>query len=84
MAQYISRTLPGATLHLLPSEGHFSYLYFCDECHRQILSTLFGDPLGPFDNTTVQQDTTQEEQDTDQSLANTIEQEASTANAAQE
>lgn len=51
MAQYIRRVLPGTTLHLLPNEGHFSYIYFCDECHRDILSTLFGDPLGPYDNT---------------------------------
>lgn len=77
MAQYISRNLPGATVHWLPSEGHFSYLYFCDECHREILSTLFGDPLGPFDTTT-----TYHTEDTDQSTVNTHE-EASTADAAQ-
>ncbi|KAL9228019.1 hypothetical protein vseg_003642 [Gypsophila vaccaria] len=60
MAHYISRILPGATLHQLPSEGHFSYFFFCDKCHREILSTLFGDPLGPLENTddTVHTDTT--------------------------
>lgn len=51
MAQYIRRILPSATLHLLPNEGHFSLFYFCDSCHREILSTLFGDPVGPLDIT---------------------------------
>ncbi|KAJ9181616.1 hypothetical protein P3X46_009729 [Hevea brasiliensis] len=49
MTDYISRVLPGVILHKLPKEGHFSFLYFCDECHRQIFSTLFGDALGPLD-----------------------------------
>lgn len=77
MAQYVHRILPDATLHLLPSEGHLSFLYFCDECHRTILSKLFGDPLGPFDNTT---DNTE---DTDQVSVNKP-QEASAADATQE
>ncbi|KAJ4844736.1 hypothetical protein Tsubulata_016298 [Turnera subulata] len=47
MTDYITRVLPEATLHKLPSEGHFSYFFFCDECHKEIFSTLFGDPLGP-------------------------------------
>lgn len=47
MAEFASRVLPGATLHRLPGEGHFSYFCFCDECHRQIFSTLFGTPQGP-------------------------------------
>lgn len=47
MTDYISRVLPGAILHKLPNEGHFSFFFFCDECHRQIFSTLFGDALGP-------------------------------------
>ncbi|KAJ6746646.1 HYDROLASE ALPHA/BETA FOLD FAMILY PROTEIN EXPRESSED-RELATED [Salix koriyanagi] len=51
MIDYISRVLPGANLHTLPNEGHFSYYFFCDECHRQIFSTLFGDALGPLDQT---------------------------------
>ncbi|CAI0471531.1 unnamed protein product [Linum tenue] len=48
-AEYISRVIPGATLHKLPNEGHFSYFFFCKECHRRIFSTLFGDALGPLD-----------------------------------
>jgi len=47
MADYITRVLPRAILHKLPNEGHFSYYFFCEECHRQIFSTLFGDALGP-------------------------------------
>lgn len=47
VTDYISRVLPGAYVHKLPNEGHFSYLYFCDECHRQIFTTLFGSPQGP-------------------------------------
>ncbi|XP_061955452.1 uncharacterized protein LOC133677413 [Populus nigra] len=47
MTDYITRVLPRAILHKLPNEGHFSYYFFCEECHRQIFSTLFGDALGP-------------------------------------
>lgn len=64
MADYISRILPSATLHLLPNEGHFSFFFFCDNCHRQILSSLFGDPLGPLD-ITVDIDNTDQENTTD-------------------
>ncbi|KAF7818585.1 Alpha/Beta hydrolase fold [Senna tora] len=47
MAEYIGRVLPEAIIHRLPNEGHLSYFFFCDECHRQIFSTLFGSPQGP-------------------------------------
>ncbi|KAF3454167.1 hypothetical protein FNV43_RR04614 [Rhamnella rubrinervis] len=47
MTDFVHRVLPGAAVHKLPYEGHFTYLYFCDECHRQILTTLFGIPQGP-------------------------------------
>lgn len=49
MTDYISRVIPEATVHRLPNEGHFSYFYFCDECHKQIFSTLFGEPQGPIE-----------------------------------
>lgn len=49
MTDYIGRILPAAILHKLSNEGHFSFLYFCDECHRQIFSTIFGIPKGPVD-----------------------------------
>uniref|UniRef100_A0A1J3GE86 AB hydrolase-1 domain-containing protein n=1 Tax=Noccaea caerulescens TaxID=107243 RepID=A0A1J3GE86_NOCCA len=49
MTDYIGRVIPEATVHRLPNEGHFSYLYFCDECHKQIFSTLFGEPQGPIE-----------------------------------
>ncbi|XVF76498.1 hypothetical protein PTKIN_Ptkin13bG0271100 [Pterospermum kingtungense] len=49
MMDHISRVLPGANIYKLPNEGHFSFFFFCDECHRQIFSTLFGSPQGPLD-----------------------------------
>lgn len=49
MADCISRLVPQATIHRLPDEGHFSFFFFCDECHRQVFSTLFGVPQGPLD-----------------------------------
>ncbi|CAN0926821.1 hypothetical protein LINGRAHAP2_LOCUS35543 [Linum grandiflorum] len=63
VADYISRILPEATLHKLPNEGHFSYFFFCKECHRRILSTLFGDALGPLpleENVTEEADALEE------------------------
>ncbi|KAK8919429.1 hypothetical protein KSP39_PZI022143 [Platanthera zijinensis] len=47
MTEFTSRMIPGATVHRLLGEGHFSYYCFCDDCHKQILSTLFGTPQGP-------------------------------------
>jgi hypothetical protein len=47
VAEFVRRVVPGATVHRLLDEGHFSYFCFCDECHRQIFSTLFGIPQGP-------------------------------------
>ncbi|EER95045.1 hypothetical protein BDA96_01G435300 [Sorghum bicolor] len=47
VAEFVRRSVPGATVHKLLDEGHFSYFCFCDECHRQIFSTLFGIPQGP-------------------------------------
>lgn len=47
ITDYVQRVLPGAMVHKLLYEGHFTYFYFCDECHRQIFSTLFGNPQGP-------------------------------------
>lgn len=47
MSEYVQRVLPGAMVHKLLYEGHFTYFYFCDECHRQMLTTVFGNPQGP-------------------------------------
>jgi hypothetical protein len=47
VAEFVRGMVPGATVHKLFDEGHFSYFCFCDECHRQIFSTLFGVPQGP-------------------------------------
>ncbi|KAJ0083778.1 hypothetical protein Patl1_30768 [Pistacia atlantica] len=60
MTDFVHRILPGAAVHKLPYEGHFTYFYFCDECHRQIFTTLFGTPKGPLNNTieTIEADQT--------------------------
>lgn len=47
LTSYLRRVLPGASVHMLPNEGHFTYYYFCDDCHRQIFATIFGTPEGP-------------------------------------
>nr|GMD15972.1 hydrolase, alpha/beta fold family protein [Ipomoea batatas] len=44
---FLQRVLPDAMVHKLLYEGHFTYFYFCNECHRQIFTTIFGDPQGP-------------------------------------
>ncbi|KAH6825686.1 alpha/beta-Hydrolases superfamily protein [Perilla frutescens var. hirtella] len=50
MTDFVARILPTATMHRLPEEGHFSYFSLCDECHRNIFSTIFGSPQGPLSN----------------------------------
>ena len=47
MVDFTERILPGAMVHKLLNHGHLTYFYFCDECHRQIFNTVFGDPQGP-------------------------------------
>lgn len=47
ISDFVQRVLPDAILHKLPYEGHFTYFYFCDECHRQIFTIVFGNPQGP-------------------------------------
>lgn len=46
-SDFLQRVLPDAMVHRLLYEGHFTYFYFCDECHRHIFSTVFGNPQGP-------------------------------------
>ncbi|KAK6144472.1 hypothetical protein DH2020_021292 [Rehmannia glutinosa] len=41
MSDFVHRVVPDVMLHKLPYEGHFSYFYFCDECHRQIFTVVF-------------------------------------------
>lgn len=41
------RVLPDSMLHKLLYEGHFTYFFFCDECHRHMFTTVFGNPQGP-------------------------------------
>ncbi|KAF3782669.1 hypothetical protein EJ110_NYTH33322 [Nymphaea thermarum] len=59
MNEYARRVVPGATVHRLIGEGHFSYFCFCDECHRNIFSILFGTPQGPL-NRTQEEETPQD------------------------
>lgn len=47
MTDFVQRVIPGAMVHKLLYDGHFTYFYFCDECHKQIFTTLFGNPQGP-------------------------------------
>lgn len=47
MSEFVRRVLPDAMLQKLPYEGHFTYFYLCDECHRQIFTTAYGHPQGP-------------------------------------
>ncbi|CAM8964069.1 hypothetical protein QQ045_005679 [Rhodiola kirilowii] len=47
MTDFIARILPESIVHKLPYDGHFTYFYFCDECHRQVFVALFGIPKGP-------------------------------------
>ena len=54
MTDFVHRVIPGAAVHKLPYEGHFTYVYFCDECHRQIFTTLFGIPQGPLSNNSAE------------------------------
>lgn len=46
-SDFLQRVLPDAMVHKLPYEGHFTYFYFCDECHRRVLTTALGTPQGP-------------------------------------
>ncbi|XP_024019455.1 uncharacterized protein LOC21400518 [Morus notabilis] len=63
MADYIVRVLPETIVHELPNEGHLSYFFFCDECHKQILSTLFGPPQGPVvNNVEIEQNPLEEDE----------------------
>ncbi|KAL2502784.1 alpha/beta-hydrolase superfamily protein [Forsythia ovata] len=53
MTDYVARVIPNAFLHRLPEEDHFSYFFLCNECHKQIFTTLFGNPQGPLDTVDV-------------------------------
>ncbi|KAH0943966.1 hypothetical protein HID58_003603 [Brassica napus] len=62
VTDYISRVIPEATVHRVPNEGHFSYLFFCDECHKEIFSALFGEPQGPIEITEERTETHEPDQ----------------------
>ena len=69
MTDFVQRVLPGAMVHKLLYDGHFTYFYFCDECHKQIFTTIFGNPQGPLsaeveDQTPIEVNSEEQEDDT--------------------
>ncbi|XAR60473.1 hypothetical protein NMG60_11033872 [Bertholletia excelsa] len=85
MADFVERVLPGTMVHKLLYEGHFTYFYFCDECHKQIFTTLFGKPQGPLaiatavvDQIPVQVDSKEQEQNNEENQENNEEKEEDT------
>lgn len=46
MSEYVKRLLPQVELHKLEGEGHYSWFFNCDKCHRELFKTLFGDVEG--------------------------------------
>jgi pimeloyl-ACP methyl ester carboxylesterase len=46
MSEYAKRLLPQVELHRLEGEGHFSWFFNCDSCHRELFKTLFGEVEG--------------------------------------
>ncbi|PSR86618.1 3-phosphoshikimate 1-carboxyvinyltransferase [Actinidia chinensis var. chinensis] len=69
MTDFVQRLLPGAMVHKLLYDGHFTYFYFCDDCHKQIFTTIFGNPQGPLaseveDQTPIEVNSEEQEEDT--------------------
>jgi len=56
MSEYAKRLLPQVELHKLEGEGHYSWFFNCDSCHRELFKTLFGEVEGieELDNPVVQ------------------------------
>ncbi|KAL6534211.1 hypothetical protein OROHE_013136 [Orobanche hederae] len=69
MTDYVARVLPGAIVHRLPEEGHFSYFSLCHECHRKIFSTVFGSPQGPVNTIGDNYNLTKEEESEEEASA---------------
>jgi len=46
MSEYVKRVLPQVELHKLEGEGHYSWYFNCDRCHRELFKTLFGEVAG--------------------------------------
>ncbi|GFZ20491.1 alpha/beta-Hydrolases superfamily protein [Actinidia rufa] len=68
MTDFVQRLLPGAMVHKLLYDGHFTYFYFCDDCHKQIFTTIFGNPQGPLaseveDQTPIEVNSEEQEED---------------------
>ncbi|GBG73019.1 hypothetical protein CBR_g12738 [Chara braunii] len=39
---HLKRMIPRLHLHLLSDHGHFSWFCYCDDCHREVLDSIFG------------------------------------------
>jgi pimeloyl-ACP methyl ester carboxylesterase len=60
MSEHVKRVLPQVELHKLEGEGHYSWFFNCESCHRELLKTLFGEVAGLEDldtSTTEAEDT---------------------------
>lgn len=64
MSEYVNRLLPQVELHKLEGEGHYSWFFNCDLCHRELFKTLFGEVAGieELDNPVVPEETTTKEE----------------------
>lgn len=63
MSTYAKRILPQVELHELEGEGHYSWFFNCDQCHRELFKTLFGEVAGleELDNPVAPEDTASKE-----------------------
>lgn len=63
MSEYVKRVLPQVELHKLEGEGHYSWFFNCDPCHRELFKTLFGEVAGleELDNPVLSEDTATKE-----------------------
>jgi hypothetical protein len=63
MSKYADRLLPQVELHELEGEGHYSWFFNCDQCHRELFKTLFGEVEGleELDNPVVADDSATKE-----------------------
>ena len=63
MSEYAERLLPQVELHKLEGEGHYSWFFNCDQCHRELFKTLFGEVAGleELDNPVVPEDSASKE-----------------------
>ncbi|KAM7528497.1 hypothetical protein LguiB_031907 [Lonicera macranthoides] len=69
MSYFVYRVLLGAIMHKLLYEGHYTYIYFSNECHKHIFGTFFGSPLGPLTPEVDQSPMKEDNEDMEESLS---------------